>query len=39
MQAKLGYDPLKDFAPVALTSYVPHVIIVTNKLAAKTLPN
>ena len=27
VQAKLGYDPLKDFAPVALTSYVPHVII------------
>ena len=38
MQAKLGYDPLKDFAPVALTSYVPHVIILNNKVAAKTLP-
>ena len=25
VQAKLAYDPLKDFAPVALTSYVPHV--------------
>ena len=25
VQAKLGYDPLKDFAPVALTSYAPHV--------------
>ena len=25
VQAKLGYDPLKDFAPIALTSYVPHV--------------
>ena len=38
VQAKLGYDPLKDFAPVALTSYVPHVIILSNKVAAKTLP-
>lgn len=37
VQAKLGYDPLKDFAAVALTSYVPHVIIVNDKLAAKTL--
>src|SRR5262249_59570191 len=34
---KLGYDPLKDFAPIALTSYVPHVIIVSNKMGAKTL--
>ena len=38
VQAKLEYDPLKDFAPIALTSYVPHAIIVTNSLAAKTLP-
>jgi tripartite-type tricarboxylate transporter receptor subunit TctC len=38
MQAHLEYDPLKDFAPVALTSYVPHAIIVTNALPAKTLP-
>ena len=38
VQAKLGYDPLKDFAPVALTSYVPHVIILNNKVEAKTLP-
>src|SRR5690242_9149290 len=30
VQAKLEYDPLKDFAPIALTSYVPHAIIVTN---------
>ena len=39
VQAKLGYDPLKDFAPVALTSYVPHAIILNNKVAAKTSPN
>ena len=37
VQAKLGYDPLKDFAAVALTSYVPHVIIVNDKVEAKTL--
>lgn len=38
VQAKMTYDPLKDLAPVALTSYVPHVIIVTNSLPAKTIP-
>ena len=37
VQTKLGYDPLKDFAPVALTSYVPHVIILNNKVEAKNL--
>jgi tripartite-type tricarboxylate transporter receptor subunit TctC len=37
VQAKLGYDPLKDFAPVALTSYVPHAIIISNKVEAKTI--
>ncbi|MGZ5829457.1 MAG: Bug family tripartite tricarboxylate transporter substrate binding protein [Xanthobacteraceae bacterium] len=37
VQAKIGYDTLKDFAAVALTSYVPHAIIVNNKLAAKTV--
>ena len=38
MHAKLGYDPLKDFAPVALTSYVPHALVMSNKFAAKTIP-
>ena len=38
VQAKLGYDPLKDFAPIALTSYAPHALILANKVAAKTLP-
>jgi len=38
VQAHLEYDPLKDFEPIALTSYVPHAIIVTNSLPAKTLP-
>src|SRR5512146_2790493 len=37
VQAKLSYDPLKDFAPVALTSYVPHAIILNNNVEAKTL--
>ncbi|MGB7579640.1 MAG: tripartite tricarboxylate transporter substrate binding protein, partial [Pseudolabrys sp.] len=37
VQAKLGYDPLKDFAPVALTSYVPHVIILNSKVEAKSI--
>ena len=38
VQAKLGYDPLKDFAPVALTSYVPHAIVLNTSVEAKTLP-
>ena len=37
VQAKLGYDPLKDFAPIALTSYVPHVIILNNNVKAKNI--
>jgi tripartite-type tricarboxylate transporter receptor subunit TctC len=31
MHAHLGYDPLKDFVAVALTSYVPHSIIMANR--------
>jgi tripartite-type tricarboxylate transporter receptor subunit TctC len=34
---KLGYDPLKDLTAVALTSYVPHAIILANKVEAKTI--
>jgi len=37
IQAHLGYDPLKDFAPVALTSYVPHALLLSNKVEAKTV--
>jgi tripartite-type tricarboxylate transporter receptor subunit TctC len=37
VQAKLGYDPLKDFAPIALTSYVPHAIIMHPSVEAKTV--
>jgi tripartite-type tricarboxylate transporter receptor subunit TctC len=38
VQAHLPYDPLRDFAPIALTSYVPHVIVLNNDVAAKTMP-
>lgn len=38
VQAKIPYDTLKDFAPIALTSYVPHAIILNNKVEAKTIP-
>lgn len=37
VQGKLAYEPLKDFVPVALTSYVPHVIILNNKVEAKNI--
>jgi tripartite-type tricarboxylate transporter receptor subunit TctC len=37
VQAHLGYDPLKDFASVALTSYVPHALILSNTVAAKSI--
>lgn len=38
VQAKLSYDPLKDFAPIGLTSLVPHALIVNAAVPAKTLP-
>src|SRR6516164_8877422 len=37
VHANLGYDPLKDFAAVALTSYVPHALVLSNKIQAKTM--
>src|SRR5258706_3551249 len=36
VQARLGYDPLKDFVPIALTGYVSHVIVVSNAVPART---
>ncbi len=33
----MAYDPLKDLVAVALTSYVPHAIILNNKVETKTL--
>ncbi len=37
VQAKMAYDPLKDFAPVALTSYVPHALVMSNQSGAKSI--
>jgi tripartite-type tricarboxylate transporter receptor subunit TctC len=37
VQAKLPYDPLKDFVAIGLTSFVPHAIIVNAAVPAKTL--
>jgi tripartite-type tricarboxylate transporter receptor subunit TctC len=38
LYAKLPYDPIKDFTPITLTSVVPLVILVTNSLPVKTMP-
>jgi tripartite-type tricarboxylate transporter receptor subunit TctC len=38
LQPKLRYDVFKDFAPVLLFGAVPHALVVTNALPAKTLP-
>jgi len=35
--AKLPYDPVKDFAPVTLTTMVPQVLVAAPTLEAKTL--
>jgi tripartite-type tricarboxylate transporter receptor subunit TctC len=35
---KLPYDPIKDFTPITLTSVVPLVLVVSNSVPAKTLP-
>jgi len=37
VQPKLNYDPLKDFAPIGLTSSVPHSLVVNAAFAGKTL--
>lgn len=34
----LGYDPEKDFDPIALFAVVPNVIVASTKLPVKTLP-
>jgi tripartite-type tricarboxylate transporter receptor subunit TctC len=36
--SKLPYDPIKDFTPITLTSVVPLVVLVTNSLPVKTMP-
>ena len=35
---KIPYDPIKDFTPVTLTSTIPLVLVTTNALPVKTLP-
>jgi tripartite-type tricarboxylate transporter receptor subunit TctC len=37
LHTHLGYDPLADFVAIALTSYVPHALIMSNKVDAKRL--
>jgi tripartite-type tricarboxylate transporter receptor subunit TctC len=37
LHAKLQYDPLKDFAPIGLTSLAPHSLIVNAALPAKSV--
>jgi tripartite-type tricarboxylate transporter receptor subunit TctC len=37
IQANLGYDPLRDFAPIGLACRTPHVIVVTNNLPVRDL--
>ena len=34
---QLGYDPLEDFAAIALTSYVPHALILSSDVETKTV--
>jgi tripartite-type tricarboxylate transporter receptor subunit TctC len=38
LNAKLPYDPVKDFVPVALIGVVPYVLAVSPNLPAKTVP-
>lgn len=37
LHTRLGYNPLTDFVAIALTSYVPHALIMSNQVEAKTL--
>ena len=37
LNPNISYDSLKDFAAVALVSYVPHVLVVSNKLGVKSV--
>ena len=38
VQAKLGYDPLKDFVAVGLANFAPHAIVLHDSVPAKTVP-
>ena len=37
VQAKLPYDPLKDFVPIGLANLAPHSIVLNNSVTAKTV--
>jgi tripartite-type tricarboxylate transporter receptor subunit TctC len=37
VQAKLGYDPLKDFAPIGLANLAPHCLAVNGDVKAKNI--
>jgi tripartite-type tricarboxylate transporter receptor subunit TctC len=37
VQAKLPYDPLKDFVPIGLANLAPHSIVLNNSVQVKTL--
>jgi len=37
VQAKLGYDPLKDFAPIGLANLAPHCLAVNGDAKAKNI--
>ena len=37
VQAKLGYDPLKDLAPVGMSSITPHSLIVHSSVPARSV--
>src|SRR3954462_2520333 len=37
VQAKLGYDPLKDFVPVGLANLAPHCLAVNDGVKARTI--
>jgi tripartite-type tricarboxylate transporter receptor subunit TctC len=37
VQAKLPYDPLKDFIPIGLANLAPHSIVLHNSVAVKTV--
>src|SRR3954454_23012572 len=38
VQAKLPYDPLKDFVPIGLANLAPHCLAVNANVKAKTIP-
>ena len=35
---KLAWDPIRDFAPIGMVATSPHVLVVNNKVEAKSIP-